>query len=163
MGWTVSLSGAGVSAIIGALGNAVLSKVLKKILREERPDGAPLNPETKDPGMPSSHAMSLFFLSGYLCAVPPPAPSSSSSSSLSPPPHPPLSRLRLLSQPPLRLPLTRCFLFSTRTQPHESSHVNLLAGQAAITWSGFPPLGIAASCAGLLGFASYAARWRVTA
>lgn len=110
--WLVSLTAAAillwrrdaiaVSAIIGALGNAVLSKVLKKILREERPDGAPLNPETKDPGMPSSHAMSLFFLSGYLCA-------------------------------------------------------------AAITWSGFPPLGIAASCAGLLGFASYAARWRVTA
>merc|ERR1719478_1239049 len=40
-------------------------QVLKRILRQERPDGAPL----ADPGMPSSHAMSLFFLSGYLCAA----------------------------------------------------------------------------------------------
>jgi len=73
--WIVSLTAAAVllyrrdalavSAIAGALGNAVLGKTLKRVLKQKRPDGAPL----ADPGMPSSHAMSLFFLSGYLCAV----------------------------------------------------------------------------------------------
>jgi len=73
--WIVSLTAAGVllyrrdalavSAILGALSNAVLGKVLKRILRQKRPTGAPL----ADPGMPSSHAMSLFFLSSYLCAA----------------------------------------------------------------------------------------------
>ena len=72
--WIVSLSAAGVllyrrdalavSAIVGALSNAVIGKILKRILRQKRPDGAPL----ADPGMPSSHAMSLYFLSCYLCA-----------------------------------------------------------------------------------------------
>jgi hypothetical protein len=73
--WIVSLTAAAVllyrrdalavSAIAGALSNAVLGKMLKRVLKQKRPDGAPL----ADPGMPSSHAMSLFFLSGYLCAV----------------------------------------------------------------------------------------------
>lgn len=73
--WIVSLTAAAVllyrrdalavSAIAGALGNAVLGKTLKRVLKQKRPDGAPL----ADPGMPSSHAMSLFFLSCYLCAV----------------------------------------------------------------------------------------------
>ena len=73
--WIVSLSAAAVllyrrdalavSAIAGALSNAVLGKVLKRILQQKRPDGAPL----ADPGMPSSHAMSLFFLSCYLCSA----------------------------------------------------------------------------------------------
>ena len=73
--WIVSLTAAAVllyrrdalavSAIAGALSNAVLGKTLKRVLKQKRPDGAPL----ADPGMPSSHAMSLFFLSGYLCAV----------------------------------------------------------------------------------------------
>ena len=52
-------------AIAGALGDAVLGKTLKRVLKQKRPDGAPL----VDPGMPSSHDMSVFFLSGYLCAV----------------------------------------------------------------------------------------------
>ena len=73
--WIVSITAAGVllyrrdalavSVIVGALSNAVLGKVLKRILRQKRPDGAPL----ADPGMPSSHAMSLLFLSCYLCAA----------------------------------------------------------------------------------------------
>jgi membrane-associated phospholipid phosphatase len=54
-----------VSAIVGALSNAVFGKILKRVLRQQRPDGAPL----ADPGMPSSHAMSLYFLSCYLCAA----------------------------------------------------------------------------------------------
>ncbi len=39
--------------------------MLKRVLKQKRLDGAPL----VDPGMPSSHAMSLSFPSGYLCAV----------------------------------------------------------------------------------------------
>jgi len=110
--WIVSLTAAAillfrrdaiaVSAIVGALGNAVLSKVLKKVLQQDRPEGAPLHAETSDPGMPSSHAMSLFFFCGYLCA-------------------------------------------------------------ATVTWSGFPPAGVAGACVGLVAVATYAARWRVTA
>lgn len=61
--WIVSLSAAAVllyrrdalavSAIAGALGNAILGKVFKRILRQKRPDGAPL----ADPGMPSVSAL----------------------------------------------------------------------------------------------------------
>ena len=47
---------------IGAIGNALLSKILKRVLKEDRPVGAPVS----DPGMPSSHAMSLFFFAAYL-------------------------------------------------------------------------------------------------
>ena len=50
---------------IGAIGNALLSKILKRILRQDRPTGAPVS----DPGMPSSHAMSLFFFAAYLSSA----------------------------------------------------------------------------------------------
>ncbi|EKX51638.1 hypothetical protein GUITHDRAFT_134529 [Guillardia theta CCMP2712] len=73
--WLVSLTAAAfliwrrdavtIAAIGGALGNAALGKLLKRLLAEKRPDGAPVS----DPGMPSSHAMSLFFLSLYLSAA----------------------------------------------------------------------------------------------
>ena len=43
--------------------NAALSKVLKRVINEARPEGA----RTADPGMPSSHSMSLFFLACF-CA-----------------------------------------------------------------------------------------------
>ena len=48
--------------ITGAVVNGLLSKILKRILRRPRPSGAPL----ADPGMPSSHAMSLFYFATYL-------------------------------------------------------------------------------------------------
>ncbi|CAM9817352.1 unnamed protein product, partial [Choristocarpus tenellus] len=48
--------------VLGSLLNAVFSKVLKRSINECRPEGSRL----KDPGMPSSHAMSLFFLGTYL-------------------------------------------------------------------------------------------------
>ncbi|CAM9407520.1 unnamed protein product [Hapterophycus canaliculatus] len=48
--------------VVGSLLNAVFSKVLKKTINQVRPDGARLS----DPGMPSSHAMSLFYLGTYL-------------------------------------------------------------------------------------------------
>lgn len=51
-----------VSALVGAILNAAWSKILKRLLNENRPEGAPVS----DPGMPSSHAMSLFFFAAYL-------------------------------------------------------------------------------------------------
>ena len=48
--------------LAGAVLNALLSKVLKRLLKSPRPSGAPL----ADPGMPSSHAQSLFYLGTYL-------------------------------------------------------------------------------------------------
>jgi dolichyldiphosphatase len=51
-----------ISCIAGAIGNAIISKILKRILNQERPEGATVS----DPGMPSSHAMSLFFFASYL-------------------------------------------------------------------------------------------------
>ena len=48
--------------IVGAVLNALLSKVLKRVLNMSRPTGARL----ADPGMPSSHAQSLFFFASYL-------------------------------------------------------------------------------------------------
>ncbi|CEL96694.1 unnamed protein product [Vitrella brassicaformis CCMP3155] len=45
--------------VIGSLLNAVLGKVLKRLFNHSRPDEATVS----DPGMPSSHAMSLSFLS----------------------------------------------------------------------------------------------------
>lgn len=57
---------AAVLCVSGAVGNALLSKVLKRLLNEARPEGARL----ADPGMPSSHAQSLFFFASYLgCAA----------------------------------------------------------------------------------------------
>ncbi len=54
-----------ISVLTGAIANAIFSKVLKRILNQRRPDGAPVS----DPGMPSSHAMSLFFFASYLSAA----------------------------------------------------------------------------------------------
>ncbi|CAM9410990.1 unnamed protein product [Ectocarpus sp. 12 AP-2014] len=48
--------------VLGSLINAVFSKILKKTINQVRPAGAQLS----DPGMPSSHAMSLFYLGTYL-------------------------------------------------------------------------------------------------
>ena len=48
--------------LLGAVCNALLSKILKRIINKSRPKGAQLS----DPGMPSSHAQSLFFFAGYL-------------------------------------------------------------------------------------------------
>ena len=51
--------------VAGAICNAVLSKVLKRCFNAARPAGARL----ADPGMPSSHAQSLFFFAAYLGAA----------------------------------------------------------------------------------------------
>lgn len=45
--------------VVGSIANGHLSKVLKQVLNQRRPDGA----YQVDPGMPSSHAQSLFYLS----------------------------------------------------------------------------------------------------
>lgn len=47
--------------VVGAVLSSFLCKVLKRVLNHERPDNAPKT----DPGMPSSHANSLNFLSVY--------------------------------------------------------------------------------------------------
>ena len=55
-----------VSFFIGAISNGILSKVLKKVLNQERPaelDETQLDLPPSDNGMPSSHAMSL----GFIC------------------------------------------------------------------------------------------------
>jgi dolichyldiphosphatase len=49
--------------VLGAMGNAVLSKVLKKIIREPRPANSP----KKGHGMPSSHAQSIYYFAALLC------------------------------------------------------------------------------------------------
>ena len=51
--------------VFGAVLNALLSKVLKRLINNARPSGSALS----DPGMPSSHAQSLFFFAAYLCIV----------------------------------------------------------------------------------------------
>ena len=53
---------ASVLCITGAVINAIFSKILKRLINESRPAGA----QESDPGMPSSHAMSLFFFATYL-------------------------------------------------------------------------------------------------
>lgn len=45
--------------------NSINGKVLKKVLNHERPEGA----EKADPGMPSSHAVSLSYLSVYAASA----------------------------------------------------------------------------------------------
>lgn len=55
-----------VSFFIGAISNGILSKVLKKILKQERPEDlytSEIDLPPSDNGMPSSHAMSL----GFIC------------------------------------------------------------------------------------------------
>lgn len=51
-----------VNFTVGAILNAMLGKILKRLIKEARPDGAVL----EDPGMPSSHAMALFYMSAFL-------------------------------------------------------------------------------------------------
>ena len=53
-----------VSFFIGAISNGILSKVLKRLLNQERPSNVSLAVKEKpsDMGMPSSHAMSLGFI-----------------------------------------------------------------------------------------------------
>jgi dolichyldiphosphatase len=48
--------------VAGAVANALANKVLKRLIAQARPAGAQLH----DPGMPSSHASSLFFFAAYL-------------------------------------------------------------------------------------------------
>ena len=48
-------------ALLGSVVNSINGKILKRILNHERPDGA----IKADPGMPSSHATSLSYLSVY--------------------------------------------------------------------------------------------------
>ena len=48
-------------ALLGSVVNSVNGKILKRILNHERPDGS----RKADPGMPSSHATSLSYLSVY--------------------------------------------------------------------------------------------------
>lgn len=58
-----------VSFFVGAISNGILSKILKKMLNQERPDGYLTNENIKskpgDKGMPSSHAMSLGFIGTF--------------------------------------------------------------------------------------------------
>ena len=51
--------------ISGAILNALLSKLLKQLINQARPEGARL----ADPGMPSSHAQSLGYFATYLSLV----------------------------------------------------------------------------------------------
>jgi dolichyldiphosphatase len=48
-------------ALLGSVVNSVNGKILKRVLNQERPDGS----RKGDPGMPSSHATSLSYLSVY--------------------------------------------------------------------------------------------------
>ena len=50
--------------ILAALGNAALSKIIKKVVREPRPEGSP----KEGYGMPSSHAQTLFYFFACLTA-----------------------------------------------------------------------------------------------
>ena len=61
---------ASVLCITGAVINAIFSKILKRLINESRPAGA----QESDPGMPSSHAMSLFFFATYLVLLAATAP-----------------------------------------------------------------------------------------
>lgn len=49
-------------AVAGAVANALGNKGLKRLIAQARPAGSPLH----DPGMPSSHASSLFFFASYI-------------------------------------------------------------------------------------------------
>uniref|UniRef100_A0A0G4HKN4 Phosphatidic acid phosphatase type 2/haloperoxidase domain-containing protein n=1 Tax=Chromera velia CCMP2878 TaxID=1169474 RepID=A0A0G4HKN4_9ALVE len=61
---------AALTCVVGALMNAIAGKILKRLLNLSRPPGA----RQSDPGMPSSHATSLFFLatSAAVCLLRPP-------------------------------------------------------------------------------------------
>lgn len=53
--------GAALWAVIGSISNSALSVVLKRILNQERP----ATTLRSDPGMPSSHAQSISFISVF--------------------------------------------------------------------------------------------------
>jgi membrane-associated phospholipid phosphatase len=58
-----------VSFFIGAIANGILSKVLKRIINQTRPpelEEADIHLKPSDNGMPSSHAMSLGFISTFI-------------------------------------------------------------------------------------------------
>ncbi|KAG8458689.1 hypothetical protein KFE25_012887 [Diacronema lutheri] len=48
--------------VAGAVGNALGNKLLKRLIAQARPSGSALH----DPGMPSSHASSLFFFAAFI-------------------------------------------------------------------------------------------------
>jgi dolichyldiphosphatase len=50
---------------LGAIINAMLGKLLKRLIDDRRP----LSSKQSDPGMPSSHAVSLFFFAALLSAI----------------------------------------------------------------------------------------------
>ena len=57
-----------VSMFVGSIGNAILSKVLKKLINQTRPpdlDKSNMQVKPSDGGMPSSHAMSLGFIGTF--------------------------------------------------------------------------------------------------
>lgn len=57
-----------VSFFLGSIGNGILSKVLKKLLNQSRPEAlkkATMKLKPSDGGMPSSHAMSLGFIATF--------------------------------------------------------------------------------------------------
>jgi hypothetical protein len=57
-----------VSFVLGAISNGILSKVLKRLLNQERPPelkSAEMKIKPSDGGMPSSHAMSLGFIGTF--------------------------------------------------------------------------------------------------
>lgn len=65
-----------VSFFLGAIGNAIFGKVLKKLLKIERPDdiqdgqdSVPPIDRPSDNGMPSSHAMSLGFIGTFVALM----------------------------------------------------------------------------------------------
>ena len=61
-----------VSFFIGAISNGILSKVLKKILKQARPEELNLEEmdlKPSDNGMPSSHAMSLGFIGTFTALI----------------------------------------------------------------------------------------------
>lgn len=58
--WRRDVQSAG--CIFGAVLNALVAKILKRVFNAARPSGSRLS----DPGMPSSHAQSLFFFASYL-------------------------------------------------------------------------------------------------
>ncbi|KAL1217034.1 Lipid phosphate phosphatase epsilon 2 [Cardamine amara subsp. amara] len=55
--------GAALWAVIGSVSNSALSVALKHLLNQERPSAATLR---SDPGMPSSHAQSISFISVFI-------------------------------------------------------------------------------------------------
>ncbi|CAB9526225.1 PAP2 superfamily [Seminavis robusta] len=63
-----------ITFFMGAIGNAVLGKILKRILNQERPqelDTVDMKLKPSDKGMPSSHAMSLGFIGTFTGLVVP--------------------------------------------------------------------------------------------